>query len=105
MRCLPVCWPWQSRALPERRGLWRLGAEWAALSDRRFLSWACLAGFAIPLAIRYLLLHEAPLTDDESAYRFAAELLARGRLWVPSPEMKIFFDQNFMINDGRLYPV
>ena len=83
----------------------RLGAEWTALSDRRFLSWACLAGFAIPLAIRYLLLHEAPLTDDESAYRFAAELLARGRLWVPSPEMKIFFDQNFMINDGRLYPV
>jgi hypothetical protein len=46
----------------------------------------------------------SPVTDDESAYRFAAELLGSGRLWAPSPPMKIFFDRNFMINDGRLYP-
>jgi hypothetical protein len=46
----------------------------------------------------------APLADDESAYRFAAQLLASGRLWVASPALKLFFDQNFMINDGRLYP-
>src|SRR5262249_35896727 len=61
-------------------------------------------GFAIPLAIRLFVIHSAPLTDDEGAYRFGAELLASGRLWVPSPPMKLFFDQNFMINDGRLYP-
>ena len=83
----------------------RLRNEWIALPDRRFLLWACLAGLVIPLAVRYFLLREAPLTDDEAAYRFGAQLLAKGRLWVPSPDMKIFFDQNFMINDGRLYPV
>ncbi len=75
------------------------------MSERRFLLWTCAAAFAIPLAVRYGLMHGAPLADDESAYRFAAELLASGRLCVPSPPLKLFFDQNFMINDGRLYPV
>jgi hypothetical protein len=85
--------------------LQQLQREWESLSDRRFLVWAMAAAFVIPFAIRRWLLHDAPLADDESAYRFAAELLASGRLWVPSPEMKLFVDQNFMINDGRLYPV
>jgi hypothetical protein len=79
--------------------------EWNALSERRFLLWTCAAAFAIPLTLRLRLLQGAPLADDESAYRFAAELLASGRLWVASPQLKLFFDQNFMINDGRLYPV
>jgi hypothetical protein len=83
----------------------RLAAGWAALSDRRFLLWTCTAALLIPLAIRRWLLHGAPLTDDEAAYRFGAELLASGRLWVQSPPLKLFFEQNFMINDGRLYPV
>ena len=83
----------------------RIQAQWHALSDRRFLTWACIAGFLIPLVLRLRVLHGAPLTDDESAYRFGAELIASGRLWVASPPLKIFFDQNFMVNDGRLYPV
>jgi hypothetical protein len=83
----------------------RLVEQWQALPDRRFLMWTSAAAFAIPMAIRFWVLRGAPLADDESAYRFAAELLASGRLWVASPHMKLFFDQNFMINDGRLYPV
>jgi hypothetical protein len=83
----------------------QLAAEWESLPDRRFLIWATAAGFLIPFAIRHWVLHDAPLADDDAAYRFAAELLASGRLWVSSPPMKLFFDQNFMINDGRLYPV
>lgn len=83
----------------------QLRVEWERLSDRRFLLWAMAAAFIIPSVIRLGLLHGAPLADDESAYRFAAELLASGRLWVSSPLMKEFVDQNFMINDGRLYPV
>jgi hypothetical protein len=62
-----------------------------------------LAGLAIPLAVRVLLLRGGPLTDDESAYQFQAELLAGGRLWGLSPPLKLFFDRVFMINDGRLY--
>jgi hypothetical protein len=83
----------------------RLFAEWAAVSERRFLIWTCSAAFALPLLLRLGVMHGAPLADDEGAYRFAAELLASGRLWVASPPLKLFFDQNFMINDGRLYPV
>ena len=82
-----------------------LDAAWRAVTDNIFLTCACVAAFVIPLSIRYFVLGSAPLTDDESAYRFAAELIASGRLWVVSPQPKIFFDQNFMINDGRLYPM
>ena len=88
---------------PRRVDRWT--AEWEAIPERRFLIGTCAAAFIIPLALRFALLHNAPLTDDESAYRFAAELLASGRLWVASPPMKLFFDQNFIINDGRMYPV
>ena len=83
----------------------RLTAQWRGASDHRFLIWTCGLAFACPLVIRHWLMKGAPLADDESAYRFAADLLASGRLWVASPPLKLFFDQNFMINDGRLYPV
>jgi hypothetical protein len=81
-----------------------LMARWNAVSERRFLIWTCGAAVMIPVALRLVVLGGAPLSDDEGAYRFGAELLASGRLWVTSPPMKAFFDQNFMINDGRLYP-
>ena len=80
-------------------------ARWNAISERRFLTSACAIAFGIPLVLRFGLLGGAPLTDDESAYRFAAELLASGRLWVASPELKLFFDQNFIVNDGRMFSV
>ncbi len=81
----------------------RLGAWWDASADRLWLLAGACAGFVVPAALRILLLHGAPLTDDESAYRFTAELLASGRLWVGSPPLKLFFDRVFMINDGHLY--
>lgn len=77
--------------------------RWGEVPDRR---WVVLVSFltgAVAFAVRYQLLDEAPLTDDESAYRFSAELLASGRLWAESPPLKLFFDRAFMINDGRLY--
>jgi hypothetical protein len=80
-------------------------AYWLGISDRQFLVWTCLAAVAIPLLLREYVLERAPLADDESLYRFAAQLLASGRLWVSSPPLKLFFDQNMMINDGRLYPL
>ena len=80
-------------------------ARWNAVPERRFLGWASAAAFCIPLALRFGLMGGAPLTDDESAYRFAAQLFATGRLWVASPELKLFFDQNFIVNDGRMFSV
>jgi hypothetical protein len=72
-------------------------------SDLCWIALGSLAGLAIPLVLRAVLLQGAPLTDDESAYRFQAELLASGRLRGISPPLKLFFDRSFMINDGHLY--
>jgi hypothetical protein len=94
-----------SRRLGTSSQIERLAAQCRALPEWRVLVWTCTAAFVIPLVLRLRVLQGAPLADDEGAYRFAAELLASGRLWVSSPEPRLFFDQNFMINDGRLYPV
>lgn len=70
-----------------------------------FIAAASVTAVVVAWLLRSFLLAGAPLADDESAYLFAARLLATGRLWTDSPPLKEFFDQNFMINDGRLYPV
>ena len=75
----------------------------AAARDRLWIAAAAGAAFLVPCAIRAFALHGAPLTDDESAYRFMAQVLASGRLTAESPPMKAFFDRVFMINDGRFY--
>ena len=91
--------------LDSPRHIDRLVEQWNALDERYFTVAACAAAFIIPVLLRFLVLHNAPVTDDEGAYRFAAQLMASGRLWVESPPMKLFFDQNFIVNDGRMYAV
>ncbi len=81
----------------------RIVTAWNAGSDRRWLVITGLLAFLIPAALRVFLLGGAPLTDDESAYRFMAEVLAQGRVYADSPPLKLFFDNRFMINDGKLY--
>ena len=44
-----------------------------------------------------------PILDDESAYQFAARLLAEGRVVGESPPDKLFWDRWFMVNDGSWY--
>ena len=58
----------------------------------------------LSLAVHYLVLMQMYLTDDESAYRFCAQVLAGGRLTAESFPHKEFFDRIFMINDGRFFP-
>jgi len=60
-------------------------------------------GFLLPALIRLTVLGGARLTDDEPCYRFTAQLLASGRLTEPSHPLKLFFDNCFMINDGRFF--
>ena len=72
-------------------------------SDRSLIAALSLIGLCIPLLIRWRVLMGADIADDESAYRFMAELLASGRLYAESPPMKLFFDRAFMINDGSFY--
>lgn len=88
--------------LVERRAS-KIVEQWSDIPDRRWVVLISFLSAAVPLALRFQLLDSAPLVDDESAYRFSAELLASGRLWGESPPLKLFFDRAFMINDGRLY--
>lgn len=81
----------------------RLVTAWNAASDRRWIVVTSALAFLIPVTLRGLLLGGAPLTDDESAYRFMAEVLASGKVYADSPPLKLFFDNRFMINDGKLY--
>ncbi|MCP3164447.1 ArnT family glycosyltransferase [Myxococcus qinghaiensis] len=85
----------------ERLASWR--AAWRDYPDRRSLLLAGVLGTLVPLAIQASVLRYGPVTDDEASYRFAAELLASFRLWVPSPPMKLFFDNGFILNDGKMY--
>lgn len=71
--------------------------------DRLFIALGALLGFLVPVLIRAFVLRDTPLTDDESSYRFAAELIGSGRIRALSPPIKLFFDNVFMINDGHLY--
>lgn len=73
--------------------------------DKVWIAFGALAALLVPFAIRMLLLDDAPIADDESAYQFGAELVASGHFTTASPPMKLFYDRSFMINDGHLYPM
>ncbi len=81
----------------------RFAAVWNHASDRKWMVYASVFGFLIPAALRTFLIGGVPLTDDESAYRFMAQVLATGKVYADSPPLKLFFDNRFMINDGKLY--
>lgn len=72
-------------------------------SDRRYVLLACLLAFALAAACHRLLLAGMPLTDDEGAYRFAAQILAQGRLYLPTDPDAAFFRHVFVIDDGRTF--
>ena len=91
-----------TRAVPGRP-VSNPGPAGRAAGDRWWLAAGIAAAFLVPAAIRLFLLRGASLTDDESAYRFMAQVLATGRLWADSHPLKAFFDRVFMINDGKFY--
>jgi hypothetical protein len=78
---------------------------WRAGPDAAWIVVLAVLAALVPLAIRAWVTHGAPVVDDESAYQYSAELLARGRLVgdSPPPAIKLAFDRSFMINDGRYY--
>jgi hypothetical protein len=74
-----------------------------SLSDKYWICAGCLLAFMIAAIIRINVLQNSPLTDDEASYKYMGELLAAGRLTGESHDFKLFFDNIFMINDGRVY--
>lgn len=71
--------------------------------DRQWILLGALLAVLVPTLLRVGVLRGMPLTDDEGAYRFMAEVFAAGRAWIESPEPRLFFDQPFLVNDGRTY--
>jgi hypothetical protein len=62
---------------------------------------------ALVIAARYGLLRDTAITDDENVYEFMAWLFAHGRIYADSPPTAIraFFENQFIVNDGRWYGI
>jgi len=80
----------------------------ATLSSRSAWSLTMLVSvlvFGLVTVSRYGLLADTAITDDENVYSFMARTFASGRLYLPSmPEpVRPFFDNHFIINDGKWY--
>ncbi len=63
--------------------------------------------FALVTLARYGLFGDTAITDDENVYTFMAATFATGRLYLPSmPEpIRPFFDNHFIINNGKWYGI
>lgn len=83
--------------------LTRWGSKARGDELRWFLPLATALGVLIPVLIRLLVMGGGSIADDESVYRFSAELVASGRLSAPSHPYKLFFDHAFLVNDGRMF--
>ncbi len=82
----------------------------ATLSARSAWSVMALASvlvFGLITLSRYALLGDTAITDDENVYSFMARTFASGRLYLESmPEpVRPFFDNHFIINDGKWYGI
>src|SRR5262245_51774873 len=64
-----------------------------------------LAVCGLVMLVRLYVLRQSVITDDENVYRFQAQLLTSGRLYAESlPEpIRAFFDNQFVVNNGRWY--
>ena len=89
----------------------RLAAGFDRLTTLSARSAWCITALASALVFglvtvsRYGLLGDTAITDDENVYSFMARTFASGRLYLPSmPEpVRPFFDNHFIINDGKWY--
>jgi hypothetical protein len=75
---------------------------------RRVWPWAVgmsLAVLALVAVVRFGVLRSVPITDDENVYEFQARIFASGRLYLDSlpSEVRPFFNNQFVVNDGKWY--
>jgi dolichyl-phosphate-mannose-protein mannosyltransferase len=75
---------------------------------RRTWPWAVAVGLAVLLlaaGARVGVLRGGPVTDDENVYEFQARIFLSGRLYLESqpPEVRPFFDNQYVVNNGKWY--
>ncbi|MCP4486533.1 MAG: hypothetical protein GY820_04325 [Gammaproteobacteria bacterium] len=73
------------------------------LTTKAFLVVSSFIAFFVPYFLSVFIFDGAYFTDDESAYEYSAKAIAKGQLYLLSPDNKLFFDRAFMINDGKYY--
>jgi hypothetical protein len=63
--------------------------------------------FLLITLVRYGLLKDAAISDDEYTYAFMGQLFASGRIYVPSlpPSLRPFLDNQFIVNTGKMYGI
>jgi len=76
----------------------------ALLRTRRpGIVFAIVLNLGLTLFTALVTLRDFPNSADEYSYLISAQLFSEGRLWVPSPEPREFFNFFHVINDGRYY--
>ena len=73
------------------------------MKEQGFLASMCLAGLLATAVLGLVVLQHFPNSGDEWCYRLQAEIFSQGRLSVPSPPQREFFEVGWMINDGKFY--
>jgi Dolichyl-phosphate-mannose-protein mannosyltransferase len=87
------------------------GFDRAGELSSREVSAAVVCASALTLflvtVVRYGLLKDAAISDDEHAYAFMGQLFASGRIYVPSlsPALRPFLDNQFIVNTGKMYGI
>lgn len=71
--------------------------------DFFWLFLALLVNGALIFYTTQVTLRAFPLSPDEYAYQISADLFAQGKLSIPSPEPREFFDSLSIINNGAYY--
>lgn len=68
---------------------------------------ASALSFLLVTLVRFGLLKDAAISDDEHAYAFMGQLFASGRIYVPSlpPALRPFLDNQFIVNNGKMYGI
>lgn len=72
-------------------------------SDRSFVLLASFWALFVAVLGRTLVLQSTALVDDEGVYRFAAQILAKGHLYLPGNPDPAFFEHNFVVNGDKVF--
>ncbi len=79
---------------------------WVRLLETKRPAWLLAALLVNGTLILYTTLHTFqtfPISPDEYVYQISAELFSTGKLSVPSPEPRSFFDTLNVVNNGAYY--
>ena len=73
------------------------------MREKVFLASMFLIALLAASVVGGLVLHKFPNSGDEWCYLLQAEIFSQGKLSVPSPPHRAFFDVGWMINNGKFY--